>query len=186
MNNNTSSALPCNSQWLPLVGVIILFIAGCTEPNTQDLRQFVADTKANTRGEEIEPLPEIEPYQPATYTAQGLKDPFELAEFAVVEPPIEEPEVFDYGLRPDPNRPREELEKHSLGSLKMVGTIQRDGLWALIRDPDGVVHRVREDNYLGSNHGRIVAVTEQRIELIEIIPEGSGWVERDNFLSLTD
>jgi type IV pilus assembly protein PilP len=85
---------------------------------------------------------------------------------------------------------REELEKYSLGSLKMMGTFRMGGsggeLWALILAPDNVVPRVQKINYLGTNHGKIIGITEQRIELKEIVPEGPGrWQEREAFLSLT-
>jgi len=89
--------------------------------------------------------------------------------------------------RPDPSRAREELEKYSLGSLKMMGTVPMGGeLWALVLAPDNVVHRVGKNNYLGTNYGKIISVTERRIELKEIISDGLGrWQERDAFLSLT-
>lgn len=45
--------------------------------------------------------------------------------------------------RPDPGWVREELEKYSLGSLKMMGTVPMGGkLWALVLAPDNVVHRM--------------------------------------------
>lgn len=164
-------------------------VAGCGEADLEDLRQFVATTKASSPGKKLEPPPDVEPYRPFTYTAQGLKDPFAPSAFAqrqvVVE---EEPEAIDTGIRPDPNRPREELEKYALGSLKMVGTFRKAGeLWALVQAPDGIVHRVQKGNYMGTDYGRVVNITEQRIDLTEIVPEGeSRWVERDAFLSLSE
>ena len=93
------------------------------------------------------------------------------------------------GVRPDPNRVREELEKYALASLRMVGTVSTGNsgeLWALISAPDGVVPRVRKGNYLGNNHGKITNISEQRIDLKEIVPDGPGrWQERESFLSLT-
>ena len=92
------------------------------------------------------------------------------------------------GVRPNPNRVREELEKYSLGSLKMAGTVRVGGkgdLWALVSAPDGVVHRVQKNNYLGNNHGKIINISEDRIDLKEIVPDGPGrWQERESFLSL--
>lgn len=47
--------------------------------------------------------------------------------------------------RPDPGRVREELEKYSPGSLKMMDTVPMGGkLWALVLAPDNVVHRERD------------------------------------------
>jgi type IV pilus assembly protein PilP len=69
----------------------------------------------------------------------------------------------------------------------MVGTFLQSGaLWALVQAPDGIVHRVQAGNYLGLNHGKIASITDQRIDLTEIVAEGKRWVERDAFLSLTE
>lgn len=179
------------TAWL---GVALVALAGCAQPDLGEVQQFVATTQRTTPVKKLEPPPEIQPYLPFAYTAQGVKDPFEVAPFAREEE-LELPQELmaqspNYtGPRPDPNRVREELEKYTLGSLKMMGTFRMGGggdLWALILAPDNVVHRVQKNNYLGTNHGKIVGITEQRVELKEIVPDGPGrWQERDAFLSLT-
>lgn len=174
-----------------LLGIFLL--TGCGDPDLEDLQEFVTDAKDSTMGRELEPPPEIEPYRPFTYTAQGLKDPFVTSRFAqpqsLPEEEVAAVEAIDSGVRPDPNRPREELEKYSLGSLEMVGTFSNaEGeLWALVKAPDGLIYRVQEGNYLGSDHGQVVNITEQRIDLTEIVPDGeTGWRNRDAFLSLAE
>jgi type IV pilus assembly protein PilP len=58
---------------------------------------------------------------------------------------------------------------------------------ALVRDPDGVVHRVRVGNYLGQNYGRVIAVEEDRIELVELVPNGTGgWMEKPATIALAE
>lgn len=178
--------------------VLLAGLTGCAQRDLTDLQRFVEDTKRTTPVKKLDPPPEIKPYTPFAYTAQGVKDPFMVAPFAQEE----ELEMTQEGGRagsanaapytgpkPDPNRVREELEKHSLASLKMMGTVRMGGggdLWALILAPDNVVHRVQKNNYLGNNHGKIVGITEQRIDLRELVPDGPGrWQERDAFLSLT-
>ena len=173
---------------VPLYTAIAL-LAGCGQADRQDLQKFVADQKAASPGMKLEPLPEIEPYQPSAYNAQGLKDPFVPSTFARQQQIfVEQPEVIDTGIRPDPNRIREELEKYTLASLKMLGVIrkQEGDLWALIKAPDGIVYRVQKGNYMGIDHGKITAITEQRIELAEIVADGNHWIERDAFLALTE
>jgi type IV pilus assembly protein PilP len=171
--------------------MVATLVTGCANTDTQDLQQFVETAKTATVGEKLEPLPVIEPYRPFTYTAQGLKDPFVPATFVqqelLVDIPPEEAKG-DSGIRPDPTRPREELEKYALGSLKMVGTLQKEGgIWVLIKAPDGIVHRIRTGNYLGLNHGKIMGVTERRIDLMEIVPDGDKhWTQREAFLSLAE
>ncbi|MBZ4194467.1 MAG: pilus assembly protein PilP [Candidatus Contendobacter sp.] len=183
-----------------LVVVLMAGLAGCAQRDLIDLQQFIEDTKRTTPAKKLDPPPEIKPYTPFAYTAQGVKDPFLVAPFAQEEelemtqegggarPANAAPYT---GPKPDPNRVREELEKYSLGSLKMMGTMRMGGgsggdLWALILAPDNVVHRVQKNNYLGNNHGKIVGITEQRVDLKELVPDGPGrWQERDAFLSLT-
>ncbi|HQD55777.1 MAG TPA: pilus assembly protein PilP [Candidatus Competibacteraceae bacterium] len=177
------------------VGAVLVILAGCAQQDLSEVQQFVEETKRTTPIKKPDPPPEIKPYTPFSYTAQGIKDPFVVSPFAQEEE-LEltqagggAPSSNYTGVRPDPNRVREELEKYSLGSLKMMGTFRMGGsdqLWALILAPDGVVHRVQKNNYLGTNHGKIINVTEQRVDLKEIVPDGPGrWQERDAFLSLT-
>jgi type IV pilus assembly protein PilP len=80
------------------------------------------------------------------------------------------------------------LEKYALGSLKMMGTLQKEGeIWVLIKAPDSIVHRIRTGNYLGLNHGKIIGITEKRIDLMEIVSDGDKrWTQREAFLSLAE
>ncbi|MBK8183878.1 MAG: pilus assembly protein PilP [Candidatus Competibacteraceae bacterium] len=176
-----------------MVVALTAALAGCAQQDLTDLQRFVEQTKRETPVRKPDPPPEIKPYTPFSYTAQGIKDPFLVAPFAQEEELEMTQEAMARGsytgVRPDPNRVREELEKYSLGSLKMMGTFRMGGgrdLWALVLAPDGVVHRVQKNNFLGTNHGKILNVTEQRVDLKEIVPDGPGrWQERDTFLSLT-
>ncbi len=148
----------------------------------------MADTRAKPRGH-VEPLPEFKAYEAFSYSAADRRAPF--------EPPVDvqltmvdEQPVSD--VEPDLDRPREVLENFDLKSLTMVGTLQggvEGNLFALVRDDMGGIHRVRTGNYMGGqNYGRIVGVSETRIELIEIVPNGrgGGWVERPRSLSLDE
>ena len=195
MNIRLDSSAATLVRIILVLGTGFIALAGCTQHDMTDLQQFVATTKRTTPVKKPDPPPEIKPYTPFTYTAQGIKDPFIVAPFAQEEEleltqtlAIQQSGNYT-GVRPDPNRVREELEKYSLGSLKMMGTFRMgDGgeLWALVLAPDNVVHRVQKNNYLGTNHGKIVDITEQRVDLREIVPDGPGrWQERDAFLSLT-
>ena len=177
------------------LGVALFVLAGCAQSDLSEVQQFVAKTRASAPVKKLDPPPTIQPYKAFAYTAQEVKDPFVVAPFAQEEEVVLPQEMVaqspNYtGPRPDPNRVREELEKYSLGSLKMMGTFRMGSggseLWALVLAPDNVVHRVQKNNYLGTNHGKIIDITEQRIELKEIIPDGPGrWQEREAFLSLT-
>jgi len=92
------------------------------------------------------------------------------------------------GTRPDADRSREFLEQFPLDTLRMVGTMQLgDTNYGLIQTSDGLIHRVVPGNYMGQNDGRIIAVNESDIELIEIISDGiGGYLERPAAVALAD
>ena len=59
-------------------------------------------------------------------------------------------------------------------------------LWALIRAPDSTIHRVQVGNYMGMNHGQIIAISETYLTLKEIVPEGNGYNERETTVSVVE
>ena len=70
----------------------------------------------------------------------------------------------------------------------MVGTLRQGGrVFGLVQTKDGLVHRVSVGNYLGQADGRILAITEAKISLVEIVPDGlGGFIERPAALGLAD
>lgn len=170
--------------WLA-VGLASLLTACSQGDGFSDLDKFMADTRAKPRGH-VEPLPEFKAYEAFSYSTADRRAPFEAPVDVQLTMVDEQPVV---GVEPDLDRPREVLENFDLKSLVMVGTLQRieGGLFALIRDAEAGIHRVQTGNYMGQSYGRIVGVSETRIELIEIVPNGrGGWVERPRSLSLDE
>jgi type IV pilus assembly protein PilP len=86
------------------------------------------------------------------------------------------------------NRRRQPLEAYTLDTLSMVGSIGTGpGLSALVLAPDKVTYRVRPGVYLGQSDGRVVAVSGNRIELVELVPDGNGgWLERQAVIALNE
>ena len=68
----------------------------------------------------------------------------------------------------------------------MVGTFaQGEDFWGLIRDPDGVIHRVAVGNYIGKNHGKVSGISAGEVQLSEFIADGvGGWLVRDASIAL--
>ncbi|MGB0964626.1 MAG: pilus assembly protein PilP [Litorivicinus sp.] len=165
--------------------VATLMLGGCaSDAQLSDLERFVAQVKARPGGE-IEPVPTFENYEPFVYQANALRSPF-LAPIEVRE--VNRPQS-NPNIKPNLDRTREYLEQFSLDALSMVGTLAlRDGLnFALIADAQGQISKVTIGNYIGENYGRITAVSEGRIELTEIVPDGGeGWLERPRTLALKD
>jgi type IV pilus assembly protein PilP len=167
---------------LLVIGVAGLSACGrgvtSTPGDAPNLEKWVAEVK-NHPAPPLEPLPVMQQFETFEYAAQGLRDPFSNA-FS--------DQSGGSGPRPDPNRPKQTLEQFPLDSLDMVGTIGGGpGLVALVMAPDKVTYRVRPGVYLGQNDGRVTAVHEDRIELVELVPDGAGgWLERPASVALAD
>ncbi len=161
----------------------LLLLGGCGGRDLSDLEAYVAEMKARPKGT-IEPLPEIKTVETFVYDPEGLRNPFAPAK----QTPPPQVAMAGTGIKPDLSRPREALESYELDSLRMVGTIKKDGvLWGLIQTSEGTIYRVRPGNHMGKNYGRIIRVTEEGIDLVEIIPDGPGtWRERQATVALSE
>ena len=162
--------------------VTVLLLAGCSRvQNFGDLQTFVADVKSRPGGA-VDPVPEFVPYEGFIYSAASQRSPFE--EPITIDASGDTPLAQD--VQPDLDRPREELESQALSELQMVGMLSRANVMeALIEDAFGEINRVRVGNYVGRNFGRIEAITDRQVSIIEIVPSGDGgWMERPQSLSM--
>ncbi len=126
----------------------------------------------------MEPLPRIKPHEKFTYTAAALTDPFNRGNLGRLKP------TPDRGEGPDPSRRKEPLEQYPLDSLRMVGTLSKQDIaWAVIRAPDGTIHRAATGNYLGQNYGRIEEIRSNKISIREKIYNGK-WIDREVTLAI--
>jgi len=132
----------------------------------------------------IDPMPVFIAYEAFSYSAANLRGPFDI--------PIDISDEFKNQqakeVKPDESRPKEYLESFAIGNLFMVGVIKRQGeVWALIRDETNNINRVTVGNYMGRNHGRISAITDTQIDVVEIVPTGDGgWLERPQSILLQE
>lgn len=149
-----------------------------TPGDAPNLQRWVAEVKKRP-APALEPLPVMQQFETFEYAAQSLRDPFSNA-FT--------DDSGGAGPRPDPNRRKQPLENFPLDSLDMVGTIGKGkSLVALVLGPDKVTYRVSPGMYLGQSDGRVTSVTEDRIELVELVPDGAGgWLERPAAISLDE
>jgi len=157
--------------------VAVALLAGCGGESHQDLREWMAAQGKDVKGR-LDPLPTIRPYEPFTYNAFDLPDPF--------KPRKIEPNKSASKLAPDVTRRREPLESFPLESLSMVGTIEKGrALYALVKTPQRDIYQVRQGNYLGQNYGVIIGISDSDIKLKELVQDGAGdWTERSSALNL--
>lgn len=170
----------------PIWGAILLslLLTGCSNSERRtELESYVKRIKSRTI-KEIEPLPEIKPYEIFSYSAANLHSPF----VPIITQEVAKKTVVENGIQPDLNRRKEALEGFPLDSLRMVGTLEKNSKkWVLVVDPSGTVFRITKGNYIGQNHGHIDNISDERVMITEIIPDPTGgWRERKASISLVD
>jgi type IV pilus assembly protein PilP len=157
-----------------LVLGLVLSLAACGSRN-ESLRAWVHRIETEPPVP-LAPVPRPVPYRPPAFSAAQLRSPF-----------VPSVRALPTAVRPNPNRPRQYLERFPLDSLKLVGTlVVGRRVYALVQDPHGIVHRVTYGNYLGQNDGKIVAIRPNGLVLREILPNGTGgWVVTRVFMPLS-
>jgi len=167
-----------------LSALVLIVFSGCSTGDMDDLEKFVTDTKAKYMGQ-VEALPAITPYETHRYQVSHQRDPFK-ASVSLVKT-ITKKKRRSNGIKPSDVRNKEELERYALETLVMVGVMNNDGQnWAIIKAPDHSIFRVRRGNYMGENNGKIIRITESKIDLKEIVADGlGGWIERRNKITLS-
>lgn len=158
--------------------LVALGLSGCGGGSMEDLQSFVAEAGKDMQGK-VEPLPEVKLYEPFTYNAFDLPDPFKPRKLST---------GGGGGLQPDLARPKEPLEAYSLETLKMVGLLSRKGtVHAVIRTPDNAIYHIRRGNYIGQNFGLVTQIGDSEVTLREIVQDSAGdWSERISTLILQE
>lgn len=161
----------------------VSMLAACAGgKSTSDLDEKMRAARERPAGQ-IDPLPTFPPAERFAYSAMTLRSPFERP----IEIELDGTSVKgEQVAAPDDLRVKEPLEAYDVSGLQMVGTVNMKGaLEALVSSPDGRLHRVSEGNYVGKNHGKVMAITNTGLEFIETVPDGrGGWVKRPRALSL--
>jgi len=157
-------------------------LSACADRSFTDLDDFM-DQKRALPGGVVQPIPTFEAYEAFAYAAATLRSPFDRPMNARQLAALSAPTM----VRPDENRTKNYLERFSLDTLAMVGTLQRDNFnWSLIKDPEGRIHRIQLGSFLGRDHGRVVEMGDAFVVVTEIVSDGteSGWVGRPRTIEL--
>src|SRR5918996_1174918 len=162
-----------------------LALAGCGGEEHSDLKEELNQLTKDLRGR-VDPLPQVRPYEPVPYTAEGQIDPFrpERIEVAGAGRAASASTAL---IEEQKKRPSEPLEAFPLESIQMLGTItQKKETFALVKAGPNL-YRVKKGNYMGQNFGVITGIDEAQISLKELIQDGGGeWVERVSALQLVE
>lgn len=192
---------PLASSTCHLLTVVVLatFLGGCVEGDISDLEAYVERIK-NEEPLPLTPLPPFPPERVVLFSCEK-ENPFEnfnkrqeLKSIIPQQQNSEEPLPPGRDCeQPDIYRNKQPLERFPLDSLVVVGTITINGeIYGLVQEPEKkhMIHRVRVNDRLGENYGRIIAITDRQIDVVEMIPVedeiGVCYQEQMRTISITD
>jgi len=169
---------------LSLILILAISIAGCGNDGLDDLRSFVKN-KYKDRKPKVEPLPEIKIPPSFAYPASNTADPFSSGNLSPKSTRTTKKKSLPLYLL---TRRKGPLEAYPLDALKMVGTLQRkNNIWAVIKAPDGSIHRAKQGDYLGKNYGMITKITDGKVSLVEKVQNAIGdWIDRQAAISISE
>lgn len=174
----------------PLISVPVLLlsllVAGCGGGEHEDLQVWMQEASKDMRGK-IPPLPEVKPYEPASYVAENMLDPFSSSK---IEPESRGRKGAGQGKDLEPDfEAREQrnsiMEKYPLESMKMIGHMNINNTSMAAIQIDQMVKQVRVGDYIGLDFGVITSITDHAVEIKEVVEDSTGeWSERMNTLQL--
>lgn len=170
----------CLLAVLSVVGLV-----ACDGGDHEDLKRWAAENTQNLQPQ-IQKLPEMKPYQAVSYDVEVLLDPFRPAKIEPEGKPrgggkggVFQPDFEARELR------NSLLEKYPLESLKMIGYLYVNRKPMAVIQAEDKVKQVRVGDYMGQDFGQVKRVTENEVELHELVQDSAGeWTERTSFLYL--
>lgn len=175
-----------NSMGLALL-LLVGVLAGCDGGADADLQQWMAEQRATARPK-ITPLSEPKVYEPQAYRGDNALSPFDASKLttALRRESAQSAAGNDLILA-EQRRRKDELEAFPLDVMRMVGSLNKKGEVTALLKVDNLLYQVRVGNYLGQSYGRITRITENSIQLREIVQDAAGeWVEKSTTLDLQE
>lgn len=175
-----------------LLWFALIFLAACEDQKMTDLKQHIAEIKAERKVALLQ-MPTFPTEKIVPYEGSASSSPFESFDkdkkAAVDVNANNNANTLPPGcIRPDRYRNPEPLEAFPLDSLTMVGTLQEgNNMWALITDPQKIVHKIKVNYYLGQNYGKVTSIIENKIDVIELYSDEIGcFFERSAAVSMKE
>ena len=161
--------------------LLAVLLSACNE-SMDDLKNYIASVKTRP-AEPIAPIPPVKTYTPYVYAEQTGRNPFHQS---IGEETDDADSTQGEGPQPDFNRSKQYLERYELDTLSMVGTFSKEeSFWALVSDPEGIIHRVQAGDYIGKNHGQVFNISNVQVSLSELVSDGMGaWIVREASIAL--
>jgi type IV pilus assembly protein PilP len=172
---------PASGITLALPWVMLVILSGCS-PEHRDIQQWV-NQRRQAATPRVMPIAKPVAFVPVTYTQSSTADPFE--ENRLTDVLKTQDSGHDALLQTELNRRKEPLEAVALDTMAMVGSIDKNRQQVALIKANNLIYQIRVGNYLGHDYGKVTKITENTIELREIVQDASGlWVERNATIRL--
>jgi type IV pilus assembly protein PilP len=162
-------------------------LAGCDSSGHEELLAWMQEQRQATKPQ-VTPIPEPKKYTPEAYGQESATEPFSDQKLLqAIKRESTQSAMSAALIAPEMQRRREPLESFPLDTMKMVGSLIKQGQPVALVKVDNLLYQVRPGNYLGQNYGRITKVTESEVVLRELVQDAAGeWVERVATLQLQE
>jgi type IV pilus assembly protein PilP len=176
-----------SSKTLVALAVTAMLASACGSSGQEDLQAWMAEQRAQTKPH-IQPIPEPKKFTPQAYTQEGATDPFSNQKLTQALKRESAQSTSNAGLvAPELARRKEPLESYPLDTMKMVGSLIKEGRPVALLRVENLIYQVRPGNHLGQNYGKILKVGETEVVLREIVQDAAGeWIERTATLQLQE
>ena len=167
--------------------IILVALTGCGASQNEELNQWMAEQKASVKPG-VKPISEPKKYFPQAYAMEAAADPF--SNQRLISLLRKESNVTGASsalIAPEMTRRKDPLEAYPLDAIQMVGSLSRNNeLVGLVR-VNNLLYQVKSGQYLGQNYGRITKISEDQINVRELIQDAAGeWTERTAALQLQE
>lgn len=168
---------------LALLGLL----SGCATSEQSDLREWMAHERAQAKPR-VTPISEPKEFFPQQYVVQGSLEPFDAQRLTLALRRESAQSGSNAALiAPELARRKQPLEAFPLDSMAMVGSLTKQGKLTALLNVDRLLYQVKPGDYLGSNYGRVTKISENAIQLREIVQDATGdWIERAATLELQE
>lgn len=162
-------------------------LSACTGDDQEELGAWM-QRERNSIKPDVKPIPEPSKFEPYSYGGERFVEPFSNEKLAsILKSGQSLPNEKSALIEPELNRRKQPLEAFPLDTMKMVGSLNRNGKLVGLVKVDTLLYQVNRDNYLGQNFGRILKIEENQIVLREIVQDAAGeWIERPAALQLQE
>ncbi|MEO7105907.1 MAG: pilus assembly protein PilP [Rhodoferax sp.] len=166
---------------------IVFVLTGCGSSRDDDIRQWMADERNQTRPR-VTPIPAPKQFKPEAYTNAATTEPFSKEKLTQALKRDSSQAVSNGALvAPELARRKEPLEAFPLDAMSLVGSIVKAGQPVALVKVDNLLYQVKQGSYLGQNFGRVMKISETEVTLREIVQDAVGeWIERVATLQLQE